>query len=170
MQDMIVRPAQCAGLKVSENLARRIVNDTGSESADLPLLAFVLDQLFDKRTDYELSDEVYNDLGGVKGAIAEHVKAVEQKIKKLFGGKTADLSRIFQALTVVQKEEALPTRRRPLLSAFDPEQRKVVDLLIRKRLLRTEGEGESATVSISHENSSKPGLRCATTSRQIRSN
>ena len=48
MHDMIVKPAHCAGLKVSDNLARRIVNDTGSESGNLPLLAFVLDQLFEK--------------------------------------------------------------------------------------------------------------------------
>ena len=29
MHDMIVKPAKCAGLTVSDNLARRIVNDTG---------------------------------------------------------------------------------------------------------------------------------------------
>ena len=46
MQDMIIEPAKCAGLTVSENLARRIVNDTGAEPGNLPLLAFVLDQLF----------------------------------------------------------------------------------------------------------------------------
>ena len=63
MHDMIVKPANCAGLKVSDNLARRIVNDTGSESANLPLLAFVLDQLFEKRSDHELSENVYKDFG-----------------------------------------------------------------------------------------------------------
>ena len=28
MQDMIIKPANCAGLKVSDSLARHIVNDT----------------------------------------------------------------------------------------------------------------------------------------------
>ena len=63
MQDMIVKPANCAGLTVSDSLARRIVNDTGSESANLPLLAFVLNQLFEKRSDHELSERIYKDFG-----------------------------------------------------------------------------------------------------------
>ena len=82
MHDMIVKPANCAGLNVSENLAHRIVNDTGSWSANLPLLAFVLDQLFEKRSDHELSEDVYKTLGGVGGAIAEHVKTVEETIRR----------------------------------------------------------------------------------------
>jgi Domain of unknown function (DUF4062)/AAA ATPase domain len=67
LSEMIVKPAQCAGLKVSETLARRIVNDTGTEPGSLPLLAFVLNQLFEKRTNHELSDTVYKTLGGVVG-------------------------------------------------------------------------------------------------------
>src|SRR5499433_268465 len=77
MHDMIVKPAGCAGLKVSDNLARRIVADTGAEPGNLPLLAFVLGQLFVKRSDHELSEEVYKTFGGVGGAISEHVKTVE---------------------------------------------------------------------------------------------
>jgi AAA ATPase domain len=91
MHDMIVKPANCAGLKISENLARRIVNDTGSGSANLPLLAFVLDQLFKKRSDHELSEDVYKTLGGVRGAIAEHVMMVEETIRRELGRKAPEL-------------------------------------------------------------------------------
>ena len=62
MHDMIVKPANCAGLKVSENLAKRIINDTESESANLPLVAFVLDRLFDKKSDHELSETLTGQL------------------------------------------------------------------------------------------------------------
>lgn len=67
MPDMIVKPAQCAGLEVSGHFARRIVSDTlafrnlessESDSVNLPLMAFVLNQLFLKRTDHSLSEEV----------------------------------------------------------------------------------------------------------------
>ena len=151
MHDMIVKPANCAGLNVSENLARRIVNDTGAESGNLPLLAFVLDQLFEKRSDHELSEKVYKDLGGVGGAIAEHVKTVEEKMRQELGGKAPELlPKIFQSLVIVNPE-GLPTRRRPLLSGFSEAQRPVVKLLTDERLLHTEGEGEAGTVSISHE-------------------
>jgi len=151
MHDIIVKPANCAGLKISENLARRIVNDTGSESANLPLLAFVLDQLFKKRSDHELSEGVYKDLGGVGGAIAEHVKMVEEAIRRELGGKASEiLPKIFQSLVIVNSE-GLPTRRRPLLVEFPQELSPAVELLVRERLVHTEGEGEKSNVSISHE-------------------
>ena len=66
MPDMIVKPAISAGLTISDTLARRIVNDTlafrnlessESDSVNLPLMAFVLNQLFLKRTDQSLSEE-----------------------------------------------------------------------------------------------------------------
>jgi Novel STAND NTPase 1/Domain of unknown function (DUF4062) len=151
MHDMIVKPANCAGLRVSDNLARHIVNDTGSESANLPLLAFVLEQLFEKKADHELSENVYKTLGGVSGAIAVHVKTVEEKMRQELGGKAAELlPMIFQSLVIVNPE-GLPTRRRPLLAGFSEAQKSVIKLLTDKRLLQTEGEGEASTVSISHE-------------------
>jgi formylglycine-generating enzyme required for sulfatase activity len=151
MNDMIVKPANYAGLKVSDNLARHIVNDTGSESGNLPLLAFVLDQLFKKRSDHELSEQVYKDLGGVGGAIAEHVKTVEETIRGQLSGEAPELlPKIFQSLVIVNPE-GLPTRRRPLFAEFPAELRPAVDLLVRERLLLTEGGGEKSTVSISHE-------------------
>jgi formylglycine-generating enzyme required for sulfatase activity len=151
MHDMIIKPANCAGLKVSDNLARRIVNDTGSEAGNLPLLAFVLNQLFEKRSDHELSEDMYKTLGGVGGAIAEHVKTVEETIRRELGGKAPGLlPKIFQSLVIVNPE-GLPTRRRPLLVEFPSELHPAVDLLVRERLLHTEGEDEKSTVSISHE-------------------
>lgn len=152
MQEMIVKPAQCSELSLSDSFARRLITDTGEDSANLPLLAFALNQLFEKRQDHELSETVYKSIGGIAGAIEAHVKRVEDKIQAEVGCKIDKvLPSIFQTLANVQKEESIPTRNRPVLTRFEPHQRKVVDLLITERLLRTEGEGEAATVSISHE-------------------
>ena len=152
MQDMILKPAQCAGLKITEALAKRLIHDTGAESANLPLLGFVLDKLFDQRTDHELSETAYNNLGGVTGAIGSHVKTVEEEIQRTLGVQPQKvLSRIFKNLAKVHKEEGIPTRNRPLKIDLQKDGEKVVDLLVTEGLLRTEGEGESATVSISHE-------------------
>jgi Sulfatase-modifying factor enzyme 1/AAA ATPase domain len=151
LSDMIVKPAECAGLRVHETLARQIVSDTGTGPGSLPLLAFVLNQLFEKRTDHELSEAVYKTLGGVTGAIAQHAESVESKIRNELGGKTFEiLPRVFESLVIV-KEEGLPTRRRPLLSDFEPEIGKLLDALVLGRLLHTEGEGNTATLSLSHE-------------------
>lgn len=152
MQEMIVKPAQRAGLNLSDSFARRLIDDTGEDLANLPLLAFVLNQLFEKRQDHELSETVYKAIGGVAGAIGAHVKRVEDKIQTEMGDKMAEvLSSIFQTLVNIHKEEGVPTRNRPLVSGFEAHQQKIVDLLVTERLLRTEGEGETATVSISHE-------------------
>lgn len=160
MTDMIVKPAQCAGLTVSDAFARRIVSDTlafrnlensESDTANLPLLAFVLDRLFQNRVNHSLSEEAYKTMGGVSGAIAEHVDAVEKELRQLNGAKAGDrLAQIFHSLVIV-KEEGLPTRNRPLLADFPLELRPSVNMLVNARLLRTEGEGDTATVSVSHE-------------------
>ncbi|MDI3467464.1 MAG: hypothetical protein OJF50_006285 [Nitrospira sp.] len=152
MQEMIVKPAQCAGLKISDRLVGRLIDDTGGDSANLPLLAFALNQLFEQRHDHELSETLYKAMGGVGGAIAAHVKQVEDKIQQDLGCRSDEaLPGIFHTLANVQKEEGLPTRNRPPLTGFHAQERKVVDLLVNERLLRTEGEGETATVSLSHE-------------------
>ena len=70
--------------------------------------------------------------------------------EKLGGKATELLPEIFRSLVIVNPE-GLPTRRRPLLSAFSEAQRPIIKLLTDERLLHTEGEGETATVSISHE-------------------
>ena len=160
MVDMIKKPAESAGLKVLDSFARRIVNDTlafrsldsaESDSANLPLMAFVLNQLFLKRSNHSLSEGVYNSMGGLSGAIVEHVKSVELKLPQHAGAKTADhLGKIFHSLVNV-KDEGPPTRNRPVLNDFSTDLHPSVKLLVDERLLRTESEGAASTVSISHE-------------------
>jgi formylglycine-generating enzyme required for sulfatase activity len=150
MHEMIVKPAQCAGLSISERLARRLIDDTEEDAANLPLLAFVLQKLFEDKKDHELSESVYKDIGGVGGAIRAHVKTIEGKIQNI----DEVLPRIFQTLVNLKKvreEGGVPTRNRPLVTGFEPHLRKALGVLVAGRLLRTEGEGEAATVSISHE-------------------
>jgi len=159
MYDMIVKPAACAGLAISDRLAKRIVDDTASEPGSLPLLAFVLDQLFQGREctgengarRLTLTKTVYDGFGGVSGAIAEHAKTVEAKLRKEFGGKASEmLPEVLESLVHVNPE-GLPSRRRPSLADFSSECRPLVALLVKERLLSTEGEGESSTVAVSHE-------------------
>ena len=152
LTDMIVKPARCAGLHVTDQLASRIVRETDAKEGNLPLLGFILEQLFEKRVDHALSEDMYKRLEGVTGAIGAHVKKVEEKIEQAVATK-ADrlLPDIFQTLARVQKEEGPPTRNRPLLTDFTAQRRKAVDVMVTERLLRTEGEGEAATVFLSHE-------------------
>jgi hypothetical protein len=142
MHGMIVKPAMCAALTVSDRLVTRLVQETGSEPGNLPLLAFVLQRLFDKRSGNALSEVVYGTLGGVAGAISDYIRKVEEKmIAKIGGGALDFLPRIFQSLLVVN-EEGRPTRRRVPLAKFSKDLRALVYILVPERLLSTEGYGE----------------------------
>jgi formylglycine-generating enzyme required for sulfatase activity len=159
VEDLIAKPARCAGLTISDKLVRRIVHETltkvddyaRSDQTNLPLLAFVLRELFEKRWDHELSENAYNQIGGVAGAVAKHAAGVEAELERTQGVKTdALLPKVFDSL-IIQNEVGPPTRRRPLKADLSSELRGAVEVLVQRRLLRTEGEGDQATVSISHE-------------------
>ncbi len=100
LSDLIAKPARCAGLSISDNLVRRIVHETvekaddakGSDQSNLPLLAFVLDELFKRRSNHLLSEAVYEELGGIKGAIAHHAATVESTIREKQGAATTACS------------------------------------------------------------------------------
>jgi hypothetical protein len=148
LRDMIVKP-QCAGLTVPDKLLDRLSRD--AELGSLPLLAFVLEKLFYRRVDQVLSEAVYDSLKGIAGAIGDHGREVEAEITEKFDDKASEcLAKIFPALAVVNVD-GQPTRQRMLKTSLGEEIRPIVDILIGKRLLSTEGEGETAIVSIAHE-------------------
>lgn len=152
MQAMILKPAQAAGLTITETFATRLIHESEAQSGNLPLLAFVLDRLFQERVDHTLSEAVYDRLGGVSGAIGAHVKQVEATIDRELGLKASEvLPVLFHALAKVQKEKGIPTRNRQKKIDFPADLHPVIDRLVTERLLRTEGEQEEATISISHE-------------------
>ena len=151
LRDVIVKPARCSGLSIPNKLIERLIQDTGTEAGSLPLLAFALEQLFDRRSGNELSEDVYNKLGGITGAIGVHVDVVENQIAKEFGaGADTWLPKIFQPLVVINID-GQPTRRRALKMTLGEDLQPIVDLLSKQRLLSTEGEGRGSTVAVAHE-------------------
>ena len=151
LRDMILKPAECAGLSVSDALVRRLIQDTGSDPGNLPLLAFVLQRLFDDRQEMTLAETAYEAFDGVEGAIRDHVRSVEIVIEKELGAKALQqLPTIFRSLLVVNAD-GQPTRRRAVKKDFREELNPIIDRLIEERLLAAEGEGETSTVSVAHE-------------------
>ncbi|GAB6042824.1 nSTAND1 domain-containing NTPase [Endothiovibrio diazotrophicus] len=154
LHEMIVRPARCAGIRVPEALARRLTEEVGPEPGNLPLLAFVLERLFERRTDDGLSEAAYRAMGGLVGAIAEHVKEVERALAKALEldpeRLEARLAGLFEGL-VQMDTEGLPTRRRVRRTDLPEPQAPVVEALIQARLLAVEGEGAECALSVAHE-------------------
>jgi hypothetical protein len=154
LYEMIVRPALCAGVKVPETLARRLIDDVGAQPGNLPMLAFVLQRLFDQCEDDTLTLADYQAMGGLTGAIAEHVGEVEHRLAKDLNLNREQLeqclSSLFDVLVRVDSD-GLPTRRWSQLIALPDILAPVVEALVKARLLTTESKGIESVVSVAHE-------------------
>ncbi|MEO0015461.1 MAG: hypothetical protein RLZZ535_3850, partial [Cyanobacteriota bacterium] len=104
----IVKPAQQVGLQVESGLVEVLLQDLDRSSGDLPLLQFVLQQLWSKRENGQLTLKAYQELEGVKGALERQAQAVYDRLD----AESQDCARwIFLNLTQLG-EGTEDTRRR----------------------------------------------------------
>ena len=147
IRDMILKPAQCAGLSLSEQFVRRLAREAGNEPGSLPLLAFALRQLFDKRDGENLTEQAYDDIGGLVGAIGQQVDEVMAGLSEETGGA---FDSVFAELVQLERERP-PTKKRVPLAVFnaDKASHQLIEALAGKdcRIL-VKGE---ATVEVAHE-------------------
>src|SRR5580692_8532177 len=113
----ICKPAEKVQLEFEPGLVRRILKDVGDEPGNLPLLEFVLKELWDKRRGGVLLNETYDAIGGVQGAVA--TKA-DELFKGLSPAEQKTLQRVFLRI-VRPSENGLDTRRRAAFSELSPE-------------------------------------------------
>ena len=72
----IVKPAEQVGLKVESGLVEVLLQDLDRSAGDLPLLQFVLQQLWERRQNGELTLKAYQLLAGIKGALERQAQTV----------------------------------------------------------------------------------------------
>lgn len=78
---VILNPAQQVGLKVEPELVEVLLRELNHSVGDLPLLEFVLEQLWQHRTAGELTLQAYQEqLGGIKGALERSCQAVYENL------------------------------------------------------------------------------------------
>jgi len=76
-RQVIVRPAEQVGLKVEPGLVEVLLQELNHSAGDLPLLEFVLEQLWEQRDAGRLTLRVYQQaIGGLKGALERKAQAV----------------------------------------------------------------------------------------------
>jgi WD40 repeat protein len=114
----LVQPALKCGYKFeNESLIDEMVAEVEGERGALPMLAFAAARLWDHRDREQglLTDEAYERIGGVGGALAQHAEATLEKI----GRDQAPIVReLFRNLVTAQGTRAARTRDE-LLSVFD---------------------------------------------------
>lgn len=157
LRESIIGPARLVGLEFEPGLVDRILDDVGSEPGNLPLLEFALTRLWSKREGRRFTNDAYDEIGGVTGALAQRADA---EFARFGPEEQTAVRRLFSRLVRVARPEegAEDTRQRIQLQAADPLTDKVAQALARAdvRLLvmgRPEGEGQAKgqTVEVAHE-------------------
>jgi energy-coupling factor transporter ATP-binding protein EcfA2 len=152
--ELVVRPAELAGITFDEGLPQKIVQDVGDQSGALALLAYLMESLYkrlEERDQQHISDADYEELGGVQGAINTLADKAYAQLPMQDEARLKAMQSVFRELIALTEEDGqlIPTRRRAPLDEFPPDSdaRRFVDAFVFARLLVS----ASKTVEVAHE-------------------
>ena len=149
IHQMIIRPADAAGVGLQDGLAQRLLDDAGSGPGAMALIAFTLNQLYQReQNSHYLSIKDYNTFGGVKGAVQ---KRAEAALQGLAIDLDSVLPKLFANLVEVNEQEVATRRRAPQFVLQD-DVKTVAEALTEARLLvNSEGEDKQPMIEAAHE-------------------
>ncbi|MDJ0774258.1 MAG: caspase family protein [Mastigocoleus sp. MO_167.B18] len=79
---VITQPAQQVGLNIEPELVEVLLRELDRSAGDLPLLEFVLEQLWQNRVDGKLTLQAYQEkLGGIQGALERSCQGVYDRLE-----------------------------------------------------------------------------------------
>jgi hypothetical protein len=76
LRRVIEEPARQAGVSIEPFLTERLLDSVKIDNGNLSILQFVLEQLWTKNRDHELTHSVYEDIGGIGNALAAYADDV----------------------------------------------------------------------------------------------
>ena len=154
LYDIVQRPANQSDVRLAfeEGLVTELVFAVKEELSALPLLQFTLDQLFEHRDSLQLTWQAYDEIGGLRGALAQHAEATYSKLPS---DKHREMARVlFLRLIEPGVTEQDTTRRRATEEDLTlPNQqdtqllREVAEMFTAKRLLVS----DENMLEVSHE-------------------
>lgn len=149
LREVIVGPLAHAGTVSAEpGLADRIVEDVRDAPNPLPLVQFTLTELWHRRHGGALTHRAYDELGGVRGALAGYAEQVWSALDPPARDAT---ERLLVQLTRPLPESGLSVRRTAALADLDDAQLAVAQRLATTRLLVLRGAGAVPGVELAHE-------------------
>jgi tetratricopeptide (TPR) repeat protein len=134
---IIREPAAAAGLEFETTPTRDLAAEIEKEAAGdgaLPMIAFLLDELFQHRRGDVLTLETYDRLGGAAGALAEHG---EQLFATLPAAEQLAFPRVVRQLVRLGHQDQSPVANPAPPSAFPPDspERRLIGALNEARLV-----------------------------------
>jgi serine phosphatase RsbU (regulator of sigma subunit)/uncharacterized caspase-like protein len=82
LEAAIEQPAITQGATIQPKLLAQILQDVEAEENCLPLLEFALSELWERKSNQELTLEAYRKLGGVTGALNAHAEEIYKQLAK----------------------------------------------------------------------------------------
>jgi eukaryotic-like serine/threonine-protein kinase len=160
LEQMIRRPAALAGVhfesrpETGESLDQVLLNEAAAFPESLPLLEFVLDELYQRRTaEGVLTFGAHEELGGMAGALASRAEAEFQELGP--AEQTAALEEVFPVLVGLDPGEGgAPARKYAAWETVtaSPPRRAFVEKFVAARLLiAAQREGGGAVASWAHD-------------------
>ena len=108
LADIVRSPAERAGLDLEDGLADEILRDAGGVSGALPLIAFCLEELYQRTTpEHRFTRDAYRAMDGLRGAISQRAGKLMAEFRDIEGADLdAALSHIFENLVRVDAGKA----------------------------------------------------------------
>ncbi|NEP03437.1 MAG: S-layer homology domain-containing protein [Okeania sp. SIO2G4] len=149
LQQAIELPSQKSEVQLEAKLTEIILDDVGEEPGNLPLLEFALTRLWSKQENRVLTHHAYEEIGGVKKAIANHAEQIFQQLKET---EKKQAERIFVQL-VRPGEGTEDTRRVATRGEVGEDNWNLVSYLAgyQARLVVTGRNEQENTVEVVHE-------------------
>ncbi|MFB7372870.1 trypsin-like peptidase domain-containing protein [Streptomyces sp. NPDC056222] len=132
-------------------LERRVLDDAGGEPGILPLLGFVLAQLWDQQAGGRLRTSTYEASGGVSGALRRHAEQAWSECVER-GDDEGEARRLLTGLVRVLPGSEAPLRRMLTREEAGEARWRIATSLAARRLLVLHGdEGEPQSAELAHE-------------------
>ncbi|MGB7381520.1 MAG: AAA family ATPase, partial [Rivularia sp. (in: cyanobacteria)] len=139
----IEQPAVHHGVVFQADLVDKIIAEVKGQAGCLPLLQYTLNLLWEDEVktgsinDRILNIDTYQGLGGVKGALQQHVNSIYEKLSssEKFASQRICLKLVGIGENAESGIEWKPVRRRAMLSEFADDERDVLLKLVNENLL-----------------------------------
>jgi transcriptional regulator with XRE-family HTH domain len=158
LRTAIERPAALPDVQLTfeGDLVGDLLFEVQGQAGALPLLQFTLDQLFQRRSEHQLTLQAYHEIGGVKGALAKHAESTYASLPSEEHRRLVPA--LFLRLIEPGATEQESTRRRAALSELllpDPKEAaimgEVAQAFTTARLLISNSIAGIPTLEVSHE-------------------
>lgn len=150
----IERPAAALGLVFDAGLVDQILAEIGDSPANLPLLAYTLDKLWENRDGRTLTLAAYRKMGGVSGALQSHAEALVARLDDL---SVRIARKLFTRMVTVEGGGVGHARRRVRVDELRPTGAsagrfdELVARLVDARLVVRGSDAGKSTVELAHE-------------------